>query len=380
MPIGVELDESLEDTMRETLSGISEDQPVIDEVVDDEPIEEVTEDGRERDDQGRFVAQKKEEPKEPVAAIQPAPDDAGVEGVEGIAPGDEEIPADDAETVAPELINPPNTWTAQAKSKWGELPNWAKAEVLKRETESYQGVQKVAEKAAYADRLEDIVSPYKAAITAEGSTPEQTIQGMLNTAYLLRGNDPNQKVMMAVEMASKYGFINELFAHFTQTGQNNQQQAFNPATMQLQQEVDGLKQTLQQQQEQQQSAEQNEAVSAVQAFATEAKEDGSLVHPYYENVRELMGILLESGKQQTLDGAYNAALWMSEDTRGLLQSQQQSEGEQKRQSEAAERATKAKRAKTVAISSSGTHDSGTPNQPTGSVEDTMRETLANMKS
>lgn len=361
-----ELDDAMEETMRETMDSISADQPTIEPVEDEvEVIEEVEEtaaeiEARERDEKGRFVSSKKEEAEEPEPGTA-----AEVE----------------LEEPFPELVNPPAAWTAQAKANWNELPAWAKSEVLKREAESYRGVQQVTEKAKFGDTVNNIIEPYRAAITAEGSTPEQTIQGMLNTAYLLRGNDPMQKVQMTINLAAQHGYLNELFAHFTQGGQNNQQQPqFSPQNVQLQQEVQRMKQTLEQQQWQQQEAEQNEAISAVQAFATEAGEDGSLAHPYYENVRELMGVLLESGQQQTLQGAYDAALWMSDDTRTLLQSQQQGSSERKRQEAAAERVAKAKKAGTVDIKAKGTHPSATPEQPIGSVEDTMKDLMDSIKS
>lgn len=381
--IGSELDEAMDETMRETMDSISAEQPTItpvedevEEIVDEEPTGTVpSPDERERDENGRFISKPKDA--EPLEAV--------AEEVEETADADgsAELPLEtDTEVTetSPELINPPGSWTAQSKARWNEIPEFAKAEVLKREAESFRGVQQVAEKAHFADEINNLIEPYRATITAEGSTPEQTIQGMLNTAYLLRSNDPMQKVQMTINLAAQHGYLNELFAHFTQGGQNGQQPQFNPQHTLLEQEVQTLKQALEQQQQQQMKTEQSEAISAIQSFSTEANEDGSLAHPYYENVRELMGVLIESGQQQTLEGAYNAALWMSDDTRTLLQGQQQGDSERKRQEAAAERAAKAKKAGTVNIKAKGTHASATPDKPIGSVEDTMKETLENMKA
>jgi septum formation inhibitor MinC len=375
-----ELSNSMDDTMREVLDTmddteeVSEDQATVDKHPrgEDGKFVEKEEKGNGPKIGGSAENEDTDSPEEPEVS-QAASDSEVVEGTGGLEPEREtETPA--------ELINPPSTWTAQAKAQWKELPGWAKAEVHKREMDGVRGYQQLAEKASFADRMNEIISPYKATITAEGATPEQTVQGMLNTAYQLRQPDPYAKVQLAVDMATKYGFINELVAFLNQNQQNPNQAAFDPQYNALQQEIASLKETLESQQQQSQVSEQNEATSLIQAFVTATTEDGSLRYPYYENVREMMGILLESGQKQTLEEAYDAALWMSDDTRTLLQSQQQSDSGRKRQEEAAERAVKAKKAKTVDIKPTGTHEAETPSKPTGSVEDTMREVMDNIGS
>lgn len=55
--------------------------------------------------------------------------------------------------------------------------------------------------------------------------------------------------------------------------------------------------------------------SEIQQFASARGTDGQVAHPHFETVKSTMGILLQSGQAQTMQEAYDKAIWLSPETR-----------------------------------------------------------------
>ena len=49
---------------------------------------------------------------------------------------------------------------------------------------------------------------------------------------------------------------------------------------------------------------------AVESFVKAVDENGNSVHPHFEDVKSVMGQLLSSGIAQTIEDAYDKAVWM----------------------------------------------------------------------
>jgi hypothetical protein len=372
---------SLEDSMRESYREITED---TEEDVVDEPEERQD---RERDEKGRFVAKAHGDAgvvddadetadEEEADSVGEGPDD-DIQGIvvdedQQITPVEEEEPSD------PSIANAPPTLTAEAKSKWAELPAWAKREFHKREADSVKGFENIkaelSEAAEYGQRIQALVDPYLPMIQSEGGNAESAVQEMLNTAYILRTGTPRYKAQAALQLAQQYGFINDMVAILSGNVQNS-----NHAPPQ-DPRVDEL---LRRQEELEQSKEQealDSGVRQVEEFASATDENGQLLHPYFENVKEDMYAVLQSGRAEDLETAYEAALWMNPETRTLQAREQTSQLEQERHEQAKERAKKARKANKVNIAKRGDHDPSSPEKPTGSIEDTMRETMERLSA
>lgn len=343
------IDESMEETLREMRQAETPEEPEVEEEVVEEP---------EAPEPEKAEAQQEEPIEEPEPEEQEEP----------------EVP----EPEDPSIINPPYSWRAGAKAAWKDLPQEIRQEVMKRETEMKRGVDQMREKASFGDQITQIAQPYMPIIQAEGSTVQDTFSGLMNTAYILRQGAVGQKAQLAVQMAQKYGFLDELRSQLS--GENNQlQSVLSP----LQQEIMNLKQQLEQREQQTQQSEAQRYQTEVEQFAQEADEDGTLKHPYFDNVRSQMALLIQAanaeGRMMSLEEAYENALWASPETRGVLQSRQAEEASAKRQREAKERAAKAKQADSVNLGKKPSHDSTQP-KPTGSVDDTLKETMERIRS
>lgn len=355
------LNDSMEESMRETLAEIEESE--YDEVVDDEPQEPSS---RVRDDRGRFA------PKSPAEESEP---DIEPEEFEEVAEVEED---DEREGVEKKAVgHAPPEWTAAAKSMWNDVPERIKQEVLKRENDSKAGVARLkdelGEQAAFGQRIQSVVDPYKAVIAAEGSTPEAAVGEMLNSAYLLRTGSAPAKVQMTLQLAQRYGYINELVAMVRGNRQNI------PVAPAHDPRIDQLERRIAEQDRLAQERATSTVQQAIESFTSAVDEDGHLVNPYFENVRHLMIPLLESGQHETLESAYEAALWTHPETRDIMLAQAKSSVVGRRQVEAKERATRARKANKVNLPKRGNHESQ-PNKPTGSIEDTMRETYESLRN
>lgn len=298
-----------------------------------------------------------------------------------IEPETTEIPETEPETpqIDPEIVNAPSSWTAEAKSKYAELPEWAKREVHKRETDMSNGAKQQNQRAAFGDRINQIVSPYMPIIRQEGGTPESVVETMLNVAYTLRQGSLPEKLGLIQNVARQYGFYDQLVANFAQgvdqqqQGQQNNQAFYDPR-------VDELERRFQAQQSAQQAQTEQEAIQAVQGFIAATNEDGSLKHPYFDNVKDHMAALYESGLYDDLEAAYDAAVWANPETKQLLLAQQAKEEADRVQAEAKERSRKAREADKLNTRESGSHTPRQSEKPTGSVEDTMREIMASKRA
>lgn len=204
-----------------------------------------------------------------------------------------------------ESIRPPASWTPAAKAKFATLDPEVQKEVLRREQDVEKGFRDRAEQLKRYEPLENILAPRRALWAAQGLDEASAIKTLLAAQDLLE-QDPRKGLEF---LAKSYG---------VDLAQPVQGQAFapqpagnspTPEFTALQQELADLKR---------QMATQSEAglVSQIEAFRQDPK------NLYFENVREDMAVLLNSGKAKDLPEAYEMACWMNPEIRALLQTPQ----------------------------------------------------------
>jgi hypothetical protein len=211
MPIEPEADD-IETTdappsLRETLEAAFDDsapEPTGAAPTDVEAAPEETEAEaaqRARDEAGRFA----KEAKKPAAVVKPTPKAVAPAVVKPaplvVKPGTVPTPGQPA---VPEM-KAPQAWRGPAKEVWGQLPEAARVEVLRREKEIATQLGTAAEDRKYAQTLRETFRPYEAQIRAEGSTPEKAIGNLLNTAMALRTAPPAHKARLVAEIITGYG-------------------------------------------------------------------------------------------------------------------------------------------------------------------------------
>ncbi len=330
----------MEDTMAEAYDEATDESP-------DQP----------RDEGGRFSSQDDE----------PAPEDGD----------DSEIPAEEAEdpdadnsdevaedTEGEEVtLEPPGSWTSEAKTMFSEASPELQKYILQRDQEQQEGFVKATEqyeeKSSIADQFIETVRPYEAQMRAEGATPLQAVQTLLNTAHILRTGTQEQKAQIIRQTAQQFG-----------VGLDNEPGELNeftdPNVTALQKQVADLTQIINNQQATTAAEAQRGVDSEVTSFADELDKDGNPLRPHFEAVAgELAPIITaireaNPGKshKEVLDEAYDRAVWANPETRKAEQERIAKAEEAKRLADAKKAATDAKKGKNV--STKGTRPAGKP--------------------
>lgn len=339
---------NLDDSMAETLKAIkggkeeekAEEIEEVEEVEEQESVEEKEEESEEE------VEEKEEEE------------------------ADEEEIEEKVEEKA-EADHPPSTWRAAAKSEWAKVPVGVKAEIKKREEDAIRGLDQYRDQARQFEELNQILQPYEPLIRSKGGDAKSAITGLMNTYYQLETAHPEQKKQLLVNLAQNYGIDLGI-------KQDAVQQALSP----LQQEIAQLREERRREQHEAQQRATQSASSEIEIFASETDEKGSLKYPYFDNVRSDMANLInsaaQSGRNLTLAQAYDAATWSNPETRTLILAEQSKSKVSETQAKAKAKVIDAKKSAKTNLSKKGSFEHKQP-KPTGSIDDTLKETMASLK-
>lgn len=288
-----------------------------------------SEDGRARDESGRFAKAEEGKPRETLTlkekpGAEQQPDggqkpsqpvtDASAQG--GVNKSDQ--PGGDK----PAPILAPTEWKGLAKTRWEKLPREVQAEIVERHQAAEQRV------AAYAP-IEQAIAPYREAWMRDAGSVEAAI-GQLGQFYRLYLDKPY-----------------ELIHHIARTrgidlgapqGQQPPQGGAPPQAPDIASLVSQVVQQhiapIQQRFAQDENQQLNDTISA---FASDPK------HPFFQDVKVHMGQLLQAGAAKDLNEAYDQATWANPMIRAHLLAAQ-SEEAKKQQAAEVEKARKAQSA------------------------------------
>lgn len=283
-----------------------------------EEIESAVKEVQARDEQGRFKS--KDEPaikessyNESDQRILDEPEkvknsSSGVELTDG-----KDVVANSEATQAKGDLIAPASWSHSAKSRWNELPPEIKQEVSKRELDMTRGMTKIDDERRFAKEMLSSVQPYQALIQSEGSNAPQYVSQVLNTIYTLRTASQWQKQQVWNALAQQFGIESP------QAQQQNDQQAANPYDNRIAQLERQLQMQQQEAERQQQEALQQQhaqALNMIEAFRNDP------ANKYFDNVRTVMGALMQSGEAKDIKEAYDMAINARPDIRAQLQADQ----------------------------------------------------------
>lgn len=294
------------------------------EVETEKPVEtDAQKAERVRDEQGRFAkaeaekAEKVEIKAEVKAEIEkPAEIDPKAEVKAEVKDEPKRAPA------------PPNGWSAEAKAKWHELPPEVMSAIAQRESDLGRAAGKMDEERAIGRDFQKIFQPYMPVLQAEGTTPQQAVASLLNTAYILRQGSPQQKKSALLETAKQFGI--DLTPE-----PNAQVRQVSPELSAIQQELAQLKGQLTTRETQAQSESEAQMRQAIDAFAADP------ANAYFAEVKADMAALLSGGRAKDLKTAYDMACWARPDVRTSILAQQRADDERKRKETADEARRKA---------------------------------------
>ena len=262
-------------------------QPAATEVPIGETAEQRTE--RLRDEKGRF-AEGKAKPEVKVAKVEAAK------------------PAETTPlVVAPAKIPKPDSWKKDRQADWDAMSPSQQAYIKEREDQYFKGISTYQQEWKSAKPLLDAIAPFMPELEANNIKPDQWVKNLGNAHYTLAKGTPQEKLQMFAQLSRDYNvplqalFDPQLAQQYVQ--QTIQQPIQQPRPAQQQDIGSLVRQELM-------AAKLNDEISN---FETAKDAAGNPLHPHYSMVRDDMALLLEAGKAQDLQSAYNMALRLHDD-------------------------------------------------------------------
>lgn len=283
----LEQPESLRDTLANAIEAV--ETPTEENTTSQEAVE-APKSSRARDEHGKFTK------------TQPEADMQEIEALEAQV---EEKPA-----VKPR----PSSWKKDYEEHWGKLDPALQDYIQQREADYAKGVSTYKNQWDQAAPILEAIRPFEQALQQNNLNPAQWIQNLGTAHQTLVYGSPEQKLQMFAQLANDYGV--NLSALTGDTG-------YDPQFSSLAQELNQIKNQWSMFQQQQETMEQAQLRSEIDSFRTDK--------PYFEEVREVMAGLLQSGMADDLQSAYDKAIRLNDDVFQKVQA------EQAQKSEAAQR-------------------------------------------
>lgn len=145
--------------------------------------------------------------------------------------------------------------------------------------------------------------------------------------------------------------------------------------MQLKEQLGSQGQYLQQYQQQQYQSTYNSAASEYTKFVGESDEHGQPLRPFFEDVRQDMAKLMQSGLSDNLQDAYDRAVWSRPDLRAKISENERLSWRRQEESRRREEAEKAKRAGASVTASSVSYTPPPSSDGSTSLRDEIRNAL-----
>ena len=274
-----------------------------------------------------------------------------------------DAPAGEADALA----EAPKTWRKEAAAVWGTLPAEARAEILKREEDVFRGIEAYKADAGFGKSLKGVMSPYMPILQEHGIDPVGQVQSLMHAHYTLASGTPQQKVELFQRLADDYQVdLGQLSASAAE------RPYVDPAVAALQTDVRAVQSQLSAAERARQAEVRTNLEAQIEKFAADP------ANAHFQDVANDMAILLEKGVCKTLPEAYERAVWMNPAVRAKEIASQQAAASKKAQDEAAARTAAARKAQAANVRTSAKN--GSAAAPLGSIDDTLMESLAAIRS
>lgn len=224
---------------------------------------------------------------------------------------------------------PPSSWSPTVREKWRDLPEDVRTEIIRREEAGAAGVRKIQEELAPVRHLSESLAAFYDEARQHGVAPQdfnRHVSSTMAAERALRNPDPAGRFEALLGIADTYGIpLRQLLQVPPQAGQQQPPQPAVPP--QVQQELEASRQWREQQ---------------LSSKAEETVTQWSKGKEFFEDVRQDMAFLVESGRAADLDTAYDMACGMNAEVRKVLETRRGSQDQIKQRQEAAEKANLAK--------------------------------------
>ena len=292
-----------------------------------------------------------EETSGPIAAAEDKP--AGESDTQTAA-----VAADKQSTVRPV----PKSWAKEQHERWAKIDPQTQEYIELREKQMLDGIEQYKGDAGFGKTLREVMAPYKPMLAAQGVDEPKAVQYLLNAHYKLTTAPAHEKKAYFESLAKSYGI--ELVQSTEQPAQ------VDPIVKSLQDKVNQLESSLTAREQAVLHETRTKTAQEVEAFAADPK------HAYFDEVADDIVALIKTGLP--LQDAYEKAVWANPITRAKEMARIQTENEAKLRDKSKQEAIIAKKASSTNVRSRDTKRA--PTEPLGTMEDTMKATLSEIRS
>lgn len=251
-------EENTQITLRETIQNAMNEHA---------PQDDVQESSIARDEQGRFKAKEQEETVTPDVTPEPT------------------------QTIeAPQVKPRPSSWKKDYEEHWTKLDPTLQDYIAQREADYAKGVSTYKQNWETAAPIYEAMQPFLPLLQQHNLQPQQWISNLGNAHKLLALGSEQEKLQAFAKLATDYGVPLQAL-----TGQG-----YDPQQSLLMQELNQIKSQFTEFQTLQQKQEEIKLQNEIEAFKANA--------PYFDDVRETMSQLLQSGVASDLKTAYDKAI------------------------------------------------------------------------
>lgn len=288
---------------------------------------------------------------------------AGMNTAADDAPDDSVETTQDAGAPAAAALGMPQSWKKEWETDWKATPRTAQERFIEREKQMLQGLEGYKSDAQYGRTLRDAFKPHMDVLKAQGLNEVQAVQYLLAAHRQL--SDPKTNGTYLQKVAQQYGIkVAQQVEEAAAAG------ATTPEIKTALERLDRIEGQLTESQQREQEQKTAEIGKRVDAFAADPK------NIYFDECADDIAKLIGAGYE--LQEAYDKAVWANPVTRQKEIGRMQQEQADKAKQAAIEAAKKAKKGTAVNVRSRDT--ARTPTEPAGTMDETMKETLADIKS
>lgn len=263
----------------------------------------------------------------------------------------------------------PKAWTQAMHAHWEKLDPAVQDYLLQRETEVESGFKTKNEVETYGKSLRETIAPYQPLLDAQGIKDHtHAVKFLLNAHYRLSTGHDDARAQFFASLAKSYK-VDLAKATAAAAAQPYQE---TPAEKEHRERLERLEQESLRTRESQFNALKAEADREIAAFA------GDPANIYFKDVAEDIALLLQADDKLSLKEAYERAVWANPVTRAKENSRLQADAAEKTRKEAEEKAKAAEKARGTRVRGEEKHRASP--DFLGSLDDTLRETLATIKS
>ena len=279
--------------------------------------------------------------------------------------------APQASSQAPEppVVSPaPKSWPKEMHDHWGKTPPEVQKYWETREKQMLEGLDQYKGAAQFGKAIQDVVTPYQHILQSQGVDAPRAVGALLQAHQRLTMGTVESRRAAYEELGRNLGFGPAPTAH--PEGTATPPPVMDPRVQSLEERFNQIQQTLTAQQQAALETARTKAAQDVEAFASDP------AHNLFDECADDIVRFVQQGA--SLQEAYDKAVWANPVTREKqMQTRLQTEAEKARERARLDALPKKKAA---GANVRGRETQRTPTEPLGSMEDTMRETLAKLKA